>query len=70
MKAQQKVSIKRYFLYAKRKNSDNWSDWAQVNNLDRANWHVKNIREHGFLAKLVDKKTKEVLIIDGKKALS
>lgn len=70
MKLSQKVCIKRYFIYVKRDKNDKWSDWTQTNSYDRAIWHIENIRKYGFLAKLIDKKSKEVLIIDGKKALS
>ena len=55
---------KRYCAYARRNEKDKWSDWAQSDDESRAFEFVENIRFYGYLAKLVDRRTKEVLIID------
>ena len=70
MKLGQKTLGNRYCIYAKRNKNENWSDWSQTNELDRAMEHLETIRNCGFLAKLVNKETKEVLISDGSKKVS
>lgn len=65
MRIRQKVCGKRYYIYARRSKNENWSDWTSTNDIDRASFHVENIRNCGFIAKLVDKETKEILVKDG-----
>lgn len=70
MRMRQKVCGKRYFLYARRNKNEKWTDWTQCNDLDRAYFHVENIKSAGFLSKLFDKKMGKELEADGAKALS
>ena len=55
---------KRYCAYARRNEKDKWSDWAQSDDKSRAFEFVESIRFYGYFAKLVDRKTREVLAID------
>jgi hypothetical protein len=55
---------KRYCAYARRNEKDKWSDWAQSDDKSQAFEFVESIRFYGYFAKLVDRETKEVLIID------
>ena len=66
----QKVLGKRYNILAKRKDSDNWSEWTQVDDIESAKSHVENVRKSGFMAKLVNREEKEVLIEDGSEKIS
>ena len=70
MRINQKVCVKRYHAYARRSGQEKWTEWATCDELVRAMEHITNIRSCGFLAKLVDKESKEVLISDRQKALS
>ena len=67
MKLGQSIYTKRYFIYAKRTENEKWTDWAQTDDIKRAVFHINNIRNIGFYAKLIDQQTKEVLINDRKK---
>ena len=64
MKIHQKFCGKRYYIYARRKEYGSWSDWNQTNDIDFAERQVERVRELGFLAKLVDKRTIEILVDD------
>lgn len=55
---------KRYCAYARRNEKERWSDWAQSDDKNRAFEFVESIRFYGYLAKLVDRETKEVLVVD------
>lgn len=70
MKIRKKFLIKRYYVYARRREEDRWSDWTQSEDLWRAIQHAKNVIGCGFYAKLVDKETKEELMFDGEKKVS
>lgn len=64
MKLHQKICGKRYYIYARREDCKNWTDWTQTNDIDVAMKQVEKIRSLGFLAKLVDKRPIEVLVDD------
>lgn len=64
MKIHQKFFPKRYYIYAKRKDGKLWSEWTQVDELGLALEQVDKVRELGFLAKCVDKKTLEIICED------
>ena len=64
MRIRQSFLRKRYYTYARRNETEKWSDWTQTNDIDKASLIVENIRDAGFLAKLVDAERKEVLVID------
>ena len=70
MRMRQRVLGKRYNILAKRKESDNWSEWTQVDDIELAKSHVENVRKSGFMAKLVNREEKEVLIEDGSEKIS
>ena len=64
MRLGQNVYGRRYFIYARRNDKEMWTDWTQVDDLYKACFQVKNIRNCGFFAKLIDRHTREVLIAD------
>lgn len=70
MKIRKKFLIKRYYIYARRREEDRWSEWTQSEDLWRAIQHVKNVIGCGFYARLVDKETKEEIMFDGEKKVS
>lgn len=45
---------KKYGILAKRDQKDSWTQWTEVNSLDRALHHLNRCRELGYLAKIVD----------------
>ena len=51
------VTTKRYYVYAKREGGA-WTDWTQVDSLDRARHHADVIKEAGFIPKIYDRKRK------------
>lgn len=59
MRMQQKCDGKRYCVFAKRQNGNEWSDWMQSNNLDVAMEQVAKVRELGFLGRVTDRKRKK-----------
>ena len=70
MKIHQKFCGKRYYIYARREDCKNWTDWTQTNDVDVAMKQVENIRGVGFWAKLKDRELNEVLIEDGSEKVS
>lgn len=70
MRMRQKVCGKRYYIYARRNKNERWTDWTQVNDLPRARYHIANIINCGYLAKLIDKETGAEVICHGSEAVS
>lgn len=54
----------RYQINARRCNEEEWSKWTQTQSAERAFEHVDYVRSCGFLARLIDTYTREVLVID------
>ena len=49
-----KCQSKRYAILAKRTEDDEWTNWTEVEELDRALYHRNRCEELGYIAKLVD----------------
>ena len=62
MRMRQKCSGKRYCVFAKRKNGNEWSEWMQSDDLNVAMEQVAKVRELGFLGKVIDRKRKRKVI--------
>ena len=54
----------RYAIYAKRDDDEFWTDWCQVCDLMRAFEHAESIRRLGFMAKINDRREKQVILKD------
>ena len=46
--------MKRYIIYAKRKDETQWSVWTDTNDIAQIEVHVNRIRELGYEAKVTD----------------
>lgn len=62
MKMREKT-VKRYCVFAKRKNENTWTDWTQLNDLNKAMEQVAKVRELGFLGRVTDRKRKRIKIL-------
>lgn len=49
-----RYQYKRYSIMARRTETDEWSCWTEVDELDRALHHLENAKSLGYLAKIVE----------------
>lgn len=64
MKKRKKYSGRRYCIFAKRDNTNDWSLWTDANTLNLAKGHLEKVRELGFLGKITNRRTQKVIISD------
>lgn len=62
MRMRQKCSGKRYCVFAKRRNRNEWTEWTQSDDLNVAMEQVAKVRELGFLGRVTDRKRKRKII--------
>lgn len=56
MRMQEKTAIKRYCVFAQRRNGNEWTEWSQSDDLNVALEQVAKVRELGFLGKVIDRR--------------
>lgn len=64
MKMQQKCEGKRYCVFAKRQNGNEWSEWMQTDDLIVALYQVAKVRGLGFLGKITDRRKQTIITSD------
>lgn len=64
MTMQEKCSIKRYCIFAKRRNRNEWTEWSTSNDLIVALKQVKKVRGLGFLGKVTDRRERKIITSD------
>ena len=51
----EKSQTKRYAIHAKRLEADEWSGWTEVDDLDKALYHLNKCKELGYIAKMIER---------------
>ena len=64
MRKKKKWSGKRYCVFAKRQNENDWSDWIQTDDLKTAKEKIEKVRELGFLGQITDRKKQKIIMSD------
>ena len=64
MRMQQKCEGKRYCIFAKRRNGNEWTEWSQSNNLNVAMEQVAKVRGLGFLGRVTDRRKRKIITSD------
>jgi hypothetical protein len=64
MTIRQKCSGKRYCVFAKRRNGNEWTVWTDTDDLNKAMKQVAKVRELGFLGKVTDRKKRKIITSD------
>ena len=62
MRMNQKCNGKRYCVFAKRRNRNEWTEWTASDDLNVAMEQVAKVRELGFLGRVTDRKRKRKII--------
>ena len=64
MRMQQKCEGKRYCIFAKRRNGNEWTEWTQSGDLIVALKQVKKVRGLGFLGRVTDRRKRKIITSD------
>lgn len=64
MRMQQKCEGKRYCIFAKRRNGNEWTEWSQSDDLNVALEQVAKVRGLGFLGRVTDRRKRKIITSD------
>lgn len=64
MRMNQKCNGKRYCVFAKRRNGNEWTEWTASDDLNVAMDQVAKVRELGFLGKVKDRRKRKIITSD------